>query len=237
MSFGANQRRAADRDPRQHYLLRHQRRDRHAIGRGLRKVDPQRYPGIIKTDCVILDFAGAAIRHGCLEQEISLDDDTSEPGDAPYKTCPDCQAEIPLGAGECPFCGHIFVRDVDEKRLLTDFDLLEIDLLNQSPFQWCDIRGDGESLIASGFDAWAGVFHDGALWHALGGPKTGAPRKIAIGTRVQALAEADNFLRSAESSLAAAKSRRWLKDIRKAARLSAPGRDRGVADGFRLFQI
>lgn len=96
--------------------------------------------------------------------------------------------------------------------ILTDFELLEIDLLNQSPFQWCDVSGDGSSLIASGFDAWAGVFHDGTLWHALGGPKTGAPRKIAIGTKVQVLAEADDFLRSAESSFAAAKSKRWLKE-------------------------
>ncbi len=183
-----------------------------AVGRGLRKVDPQRYPGIIKTDCVILDFAGAAIRHGCLEQEISLDDDDTDPGTAPYKTCPDCEAEIPLGTGECPFCGHVFTRQVGEKHILTDFELLEIDLLNQSPFQWCDVSGDGSSLIASGFDAWAGVFHDGTLWHALGGPKTGAPRKIAIGTKVQVLAEADDFLRSAESSFAAAKSKRWLKE-------------------------
>ncbi|MFO1254326.1 MAG: hypothetical protein U1E37_01420 [Sphingomonadaceae bacterium] len=74
-------------------------------------------------------------------------------------------------------------------------------------------------MIASGFDAWAGVFHDGTLWHALGGPKAGAPRKIAIGTRVQALAEADDFLRSAESSLAAAKSRRWLKEPASAKQL------------------
>ncbi|WP_189538695.1 zinc ribbon domain-containing protein [Novosphingobium arvoryzae] len=183
-----------------------------AVGRGLRKVDPQRYPGIIKTDCVILDFAGAAIRHGCLEQEISLDDDDTDPGTAPYKTCPDCEAEIPLGTGECPFCGHVFTRQVGEKHILTDFELLEIDLLNQSPFQWCDVSGDGSSLIASGFDAWAGVFHDGTLWHALGGPKAGAPRKIAIGTKVQALAEADDFLRSAENGLAAAKSKRWLKE-------------------------
>ncbi|MBK9587445.1 MAG: hypothetical protein IPO50_02225 [Sphingomonadales bacterium] len=56
-----------------------------AIGRGLRKVDPERYPGIIKTDCIVLDFAGAALRHGSLEQEISLDNDDPEPGQAPYK--------------------------------------------------------------------------------------------------------------------------------------------------------
>ena len=190
-----------------------------AVGRGLRKVDPERYPGIIKTDCVILDFAGAAIRHGCLEQEISLDDDNADPDEAPYKTCPDCEAELPLGAGECPFCGHVFTREGADRRVLTDFELLEIDLLNQSPFRWCDIQGDGSALIASGFDAWAGVFHDGTLWHALGGPKAGAPRRIAIGTRVQALAEADDFLRAAENSLAAAKSRRWLKEPASAKQL------------------
>ena len=60
-----------------------------AIGRGLRRVDPERFPGIVKTDCIVLDFAGAALRHGSLEQEISLDDEDHEPGAAPWKTCPD----------------------------------------------------------------------------------------------------------------------------------------------------
>ena len=38
-----------------------------AIGRGLRKVDPERFPGIVKTDCIVLDFTGAALRHGSIE--------------------------------------------------------------------------------------------------------------------------------------------------------------------------
>ena len=46
-----------------------------AIGRGLRKVDPERFPGIVKTDCIVLDFAGAALRHGSLEQAIGLEDE------------------------------------------------------------------------------------------------------------------------------------------------------------------
>ena len=183
-----------------------------AIGRGLRKVDPERYPGIIKTDCIVLDFAGAALRHGSLEQEISLDNDDPEPGQAPYKCCPSCEAEVPLGASECPICGFGFERRSCAKRVLTDFDLMEIDLLNQSPFKWCDLQGDGTSLMASGFDAWAGVFSDGTLWHALGRPKLKATRVLAIGTRVQALAAADDFLRSTESSQAAAKSRGWINE-------------------------
>ena len=183
-----------------------------AIGRGLRKVDPERYPGIIKTDCIVLDFAGAALRHGSLEQEISLDNDDPEPGQAPYKCCPSCEAEVPLGASECPICGFGFERRSCSKRVLTDFDLMEIDLLNQSPFKWCDLHGDGASLMASGFDAWAGVFSDGTLWHALGRPRLKATRVLAIGTRVQALAAADDFLRSTESSQAAAKSRGWINE-------------------------
>ena len=66
--------------------------------------------------------------------------------------------------------------------------------------------------MASGFQGWAGVFCDGTLWHALGQPKRGAVRPLAIGTRVQALAAADDFLRNTETSTASAKSKRWLND-------------------------
>ena len=183
-----------------------------AIGRGLRRVDPERFPGIVKTDCIVLDFASAALRHGSLEQEISLDDEDHEPGAAPWKTCPSCEAELPLGASVCDFCGHVFTRERGEARLLTAFDMMEIDLLERSPFAWCDLHGDGQAMMASGFNGWAGVFHDGTLWHALGQPKGRAIRPLAIGTRVQALAAADDFLRATETGTASIKSRRWLND-------------------------
>ena len=90
--------------------------------------------------------------------------------------------------------------------------MMEIDLLERSPFAWCDLHGDGQAMMASGFNGWAGVFHDGALWHALGQPKGRAIRPLAIGTRVQALAAADDFLRATETGTASIKSRRWLND-------------------------
>jgi hypothetical protein len=183
-----------------------------AIGRGLRRVDPERFPGIVKTDCVVLDFAGAALRHGSLEQEISLDDENHEPGAAPWKTCPSCEAELPLGASVCDFCGHVFARERGEKGVLTAFEMTEIDLLDRSPFAWCDLHGDGQALMASGFQGWAGVFSDGSLWHALGQPRQRALRTLGVGTRVQALAAADDFLRETETTTASAKSRRWLND-------------------------
>lgn len=183
-----------------------------AVGRGLRRVDPERYPGIIKTDCVVLDFAGAALRHGSLEQDIGLDDDDTPNGAQPWKTCPSCEAELPLSASICDLCGHVFTREVGEKRLLSDFEMTEVDLLNRSPFSWVALHEDEQSLMASGFQGWAGVFHDGTLWHALGRPKGKAIRTLAVGTRVQALAAADDFLRETETSSASAKSKRWLND-------------------------
>jgi hypothetical protein len=183
-----------------------------AIGRGLRRVDPERYPGIVKTDCIVLDFAGAALRHGTIEQDIALEADEEQTGETPYKTCPSCDAEIPLGTSACPFCGHTFAREPREKTVLERFELTEIDLLERSPFAWHDISGDGTGLMASGFNAWAGVFFDGSLWHAVGRPKHRALRRLAIGTKPQALAAADDFLREVETTMAATKSRRWLND-------------------------
>ncbi|NPB73705.1 helicase, partial [Shigella sonnei] len=34
------------------------------VGRGLRTVDPEEHPGIVKTDCVVLDFGTSSLTHG-----------------------------------------------------------------------------------------------------------------------------------------------------------------------------
>jgi hypothetical protein len=112
----------------------------------------------------------------------------------------------------CPFCGHVWQRRIQDKRLLEEFDLTDIDLLNRSPFRWCDLYGDDQALIASGFDAWGGVFFDGLHWHAVGKPRQSRLRHLAVGTRTQVLAAADDYLREIETTDAANKSRRWLKD-------------------------
>jgi len=203
-----------------------------AVGRGLRRVDPARYPGIIKTDCVVLDFAGAALRHGSLEQEIDLDADDPEPGQAPWKLCPCCEAELPLTARICDFCGHVFAREASDKTVLDSFEMMEIDLLDRSPFAWELLQADGSALMASGFEGWAGVFHDGTLWHALGQPRGKPVRPLAIGTRVQALAAADDFLRTTETGTASIKSRRWLNDPATMRQIELLARAGHKADGL-----
>jgi DNA repair protein RadD len=54
----------------------------------------RRTPGVVKTDCIVLDFGTASLKHGSLEQEVDLDGFETG-GEAPTKTCPACDAEIP----------------------------------------------------------------------------------------------------------------------------------------------
>jgi superfamily II DNA or RNA helicase len=179
------------------------------IGRGLRKADPDNYPGLVKSDCLVLDFGTSALTHGTLEQEISFEDKESHPGMGPLKTCPECEAEVPIRTRECPFCGHEF--PVGSTRgELEDFEMTEIDMLNRSSFQWCDVAGDGTALMASGFEAWGGVFNRDGLWVALGGVQKGPTKILHVGDRVSCLGSADDWMNLNESEETAHKSRRWL---------------------------
>ncbi len=44
------------------------------IGRGLRTVDPAAYPGVVKKDCIVLDFGRSLLTHGDLESKVRIDD-------------------------------------------------------------------------------------------------------------------------------------------------------------------
>src|SRR4029077_13925421 len=96
--------------------------------------------------------------------------DRRESGEALPRECPECGAEMPDDTEECLICGFRWPEAEQEEEgsapmPLTDFTLTEIDLLARSSFQWSDLFGDGNSLIAQGFNAWAGVFHLGGHWH------------------------------------------------------------------------
>jgi hypothetical protein len=181
------------------------------VGRGLRTVDPTEHPGIVKRDCIVLDFGTSSQIHGCLEQDVDLDSQPGE-GDPPTKTCPSCEAEIPLSVMECPICGHAFEPRGRETAPLTDFIMTEIDLLRRSAFQWCDLFGDDAALLANGFNGWAGIFFLNGAWHAVGGAKEERPRLLSIGERLVALAAADDWLNTYETDESAHKSRRWLRE-------------------------
>lgn len=183
------------------------------VGRGLRTIDPERYPGITKFDCIVLDFGTSTLTHGSLEQDVDLDG--GKKGDAPKKDCPSCEAKVPISCVECPICGHVFEMpeggaESGSAGTLDKFTMTEVDLLEASPFKWEDIWGDGSMLVASAFDAWAMTVNYNGVWHAIGGAKERGITHLAAGERMVAMAMADDFMRDHGDQDAAAKSRRWL---------------------------
>lgn len=183
------------------------------VGRGLRTVDPEKYPGVVKTDCIVLDFGTSTLTHGSLEQDVDLDG--GRKGDAPTKECPDCGATVPISVSECAICGHVFVvenvKSVGvERSTLDNFTMTEVDLFEASPFKWEDLWGDGSVLVASAFDAWAMTIFYNGVWHAIGGAKGEGIAHLAVGDRMVTLAQADDYMRAHGDSDSASKSRRWL---------------------------
>ena len=72
------------------------------VGRGLR-IDPD------KSDCLVLDFGGNVQRHGAIDNlKIKAKKVGETDGDAPVKTCPECQSMIHAGLLTCPDCGFEF---------------------------------------------------------------------------------------------------------------------------------
>ena len=182
------------------------------VGRGLRTVDPNEFPGVVKTDCIVLDFGTSTLLHGCLEQDVNLDGRIGD-GEAPTKDCPECAAIVPLAAMECPLCGYLWEFAGDDEGELTplsDFVMSEVDLLKRSSFRWCDLFGDDAALVANGFHAWGGIFFLHGRWHALGGSKGLRPRLLAMGERTVCLAAADDWLNENETDESAHKTRSWL---------------------------
>jgi superfamily II DNA or RNA helicase len=185
------------------------------VGRGLRTVDPAEHPGVVKTDCVVLDFGTSSLTHGTLEQDVDLEGKTTS-GEAPSKTCPACQADIPLASRECPICGELLVEDEGETLegalggALSGFLMTEIDLLKRSSFEWVDLFGTEDALLATGFSAWGGVFWLDGLWYGVGGARGVQPQLLGIGERSVCLAQADDWLNDHETDESAFKTRAWL---------------------------
>ncbi|MCT4332830.1 DEAD/DEAH box helicase [Paracoccus sp. YLB-12] len=179
------------------------------VGRGLRTVDPAEHPGVVKTDCIVLDFGISSLTHGTLEQDVDLDGRDPTPGEAPTKTCPECEAEIPLASRQCPICGYEF-QGGSVTTPLENVVMSEIDLLKRSSFVWEDLFGDDAALMASGFSAWGGVFFLEGRWHAVGGARGQPTCLLGVGDRTVCLAQADDWLNEHESDESAFKSKRWL---------------------------
>lgn len=188
------------------------------IGRGLRVVDNELYPDVIKEDCIILDFGTSSLIHGCLEVDVDLEKtkkSKKKNDNSPQKKCPSCDMFIPSACHCCPLCNFDFTAEEDaelSKGELSGFTMSEIDLLTQkSNWRWCDIFGDEAAFMASGFNAFSGVFFLNDHWYCVGGSEDGL-KFLICGTKEICLAKADDFLNENETADNAYKSKRWLNE-------------------------
>lgn len=178
------------------------------VGRGLRSVDPRLHPGVIKEDCIVLDF-GASIRNlGGLDQVFDLAGPAKTPkekGPPPMKPCPGCRKAIPAQAKECVLCGYAYPPPPPPPPMLItpEVKLVPYEMtLKQSRFVWVDLpdrdgQVRGRSKIAMGGRCWSIVFSDlERTWHAFGAPEDSprASRWLVSGTLDEALAHGDAFL-------------------------------------------
>jgi len=179
------------------------------IGRGLRTVSQEEYPGLIKKDCIVLDFGTSVLTHGSLDEGVNLDGDAHlNAGATPLKICPECQSEVPLSSRECPICGHEF--GGEEKEALENFTMTEVDLIDRSPFRWLDLFENEICMMASGFNGFGLVAHLDDISVCVVKRDKGRVRVISVGTKEQTIAAADDFLRGIEDSDGAKKGKRWL---------------------------
>lgn len=187
------------------------------VGRGLRKLDPRRYPSRVKRDCLVLDFGISLLTHGDLNADVRLryKDDDKEPAEARKKDCPECKAKLPVQTRECPLCGYEFKVELLEGGFYNEAEelrLIEIDLLNSSPFRWVDLFPSGRCLVTTGFESWAAVCSsDGDNWFAIGGQGKEATL-LTIANRVGAISSADDFMRQHEKSASAKKAALWMRE-------------------------
>lgn len=186
------------------------------VGRGLRKVDSAIYPGVVKRDCLVLDFGITLITIGDLNSQVKLRDDgaKSDPEEAQKKDCPECQASLPVQTRTCPLCGYEFKVELIEGiyNEAAELRLIEIELINKSPFRWANLWGSENLMVASGFEAWACVCSpDGENWLAVGG-KGRDVRHLGTTNRLGAIATADDWMREHETDRNAKKSARWLSE-------------------------
>lgn len=208
------------------------------IGRGLRTVDAEKYPGVAKRDCLILDFGISLLTHKSLDQEFDLDARRYKGNAAPQKECPGCAASVPMASMTCRLCGYQFLVKDDalaalasgDRELLADFAMTEVELLEESPYRWEEIF-DGLVMVATAFDAWAMCVYFKHEWHALGGSKETGIRRLANGERLICIAAADDYLRQYGDSKAAKKSKQWLKLAASEAQLRHLGLP--IEDSFR----
>lgn len=144
-----------------------------AVGRGMRAS-----PG--KRDCLLLDFAGAALRHGTIETRVVAEREAQ----VRAETAPHAANDNPV---------------VERKALevITDFTMREIDIMRRSKPRFVEVPGDVPAMVAVARGSWAGVLCIDGMWHCATRVDKQELHVMSCTTGNEAMALADAFLLSA----------------------------------------
>lgn len=115
------------------------------LGRGLRTVDPARFPGVVKTDCKIFDFGGALYRFpDIFSVPMKIEADKKGAGVAPKKCCKECGFENHLAARVCIDCGEAFPVSVSVgKTVLSEIKMVKLsEIKRASKWRWTKLDDD-----------------------------------------------------------------------------------------------
>lgn len=100
------------------------------VGRGMRLAEG-------KENCLLLDYGGNVIRHGCINDVCPLKQENGG-GDAPVKECPDCHTFCSSATKKCPNCGQVLSGGAKRDAISHDEKAYEGDVIS-SDIQWLDV--------------------------------------------------------------------------------------------------
>ncbi len=189
------------------------------IGRGLRPVHEEEYPGLLKKDCLVLDFGTATLAHGSLEQKVELEEGKQQEQEetqenARTKDCPQCEGIVPVAVKECSLCGFEFSPTLEKELPFSlqqeDFVMREFPIFKESHFLWLPLTDRQDYLMACGFEAWGSVIFRKDQWYAVVGSRKDKAHILAVGEKTACVAAANDWMNLKESKDSAHKVKGWL---------------------------
>ena len=196
------------------------------IGRGLRTLNPVDHPGLVKTDCIVLDFGRSLLKH---QKNLF---DPFKLSEGKHVTCDGCKAVLPPASLECPLCGATIhvpeeleldedeaqEKDVDKLHTVKMVRIDPLAIQAESPFRW-HIRPRSGAKIATGFGPSVMVFRFGGAWHACALEPVKSDDmvhkrvvKLYDGEEGPAVAAADDYMRDKADPDQVGKRKRWLTE-------------------------
>jgi superfamily II DNA or RNA helicase len=149
-----------------------------AVGRGMRA-----HPG--KTDCLLLDFSGAAQRHGSIETRVLVEREARVRAHTEAHPANDNDG---------------FAIETKAPEVIREFAMREIDIMRQSKPRFVEVPGEQPAMVAMARDGFAYVVCLEGMWHCATRIGTQDVLVSSCATGNEAMAMADRFLLSLGTS-------------------------------------